>query len=256
MDEHDKRKRFTVALCVSLVIHLGLAALAGASLPEQRKAAVVRIEVDLAITSPVPRPPAEREQTKEKLAEEKETVKKPSPPMPPKRPPVFKKDRKSWLRETPLSSPARTLAPDPRRSSPARNKAASRSSGYRAPAAGPVDSADESFDIDGAYESPSARPSAQDLNDYKRTVMSMIDRAKRYPRGSEERGEQGSVTVEFVIEADGSVSGVGISGGSGFGRLDQAAADAVTSAAPFPPLPDGMGRQSLAVTAPIRFSLR
>lgn len=55
--------------------------------------------------------------------------------------------------------------------------------------------------------------------------------------------------VEFVIARDGSLAGCELAGGEATGGPAAAALGAVRRASPFPPLPPGMGRETLRVRA-------
>jgi protein TonB len=56
----------------------------------------------------------------------------------------------------------------------------------------------------------------------------------QYPPLSRRLSEQGIVTVKFVIDADGSVSGVTVAKSSGFSRLDEAATECASKWRYFP----------------------
>ncbi|HSU65828.1 MAG TPA: TonB family protein [Tepidisphaeraceae bacterium] len=76
-----------------------------------------------------------------------------------------------------------------------------------------------------------------------------------YPPESKRRHEQGTVYVEAVVNADGSVGRVRISQPSGFPRLDAAALDA-TRRAVLSPATDNGTPVPLAIVIPFRFTLR
>jgi protein TonB len=84
-------------------------------------------------------------------------------------------------------------------------------------------------------------------------VRAKLARTKRYPPSARREKAQGTVTVRFVVSADGGASGVSIVRSSGFAVLDEAAIDAVRRAAPFPDTPDGT---SEPFVIPIDYSLR
>ena len=76
-----------------------------------------------------------------------------------------------------------------------------------------------------------------------------LNNAKRYPRSA--GGATGTALVRFTISAGGGLAGVSLVQSSGNPALDQAAVDAVTRAAPFPPPPSG-GSETLGV--PVDFT--
>lgn len=91
---------------------------------------------------------------------------------------------------------------------------------------------------------------------YLAHVVASIRRKQHYPRRSRRRGEEGTVTVRFVIEHDGRITGVSIIDSSGHSRLDQAAIETLRRAAPFEPIPPAMNRQRWPLSVPIAYSLR
>lgn len=97
--------------------------------------------------------------------------------------------------------------------------------------------------------------SSQQRQAYLERLQERIARARFYPRRSRMRGEQGSVTVRFVLARDGSVGGLEVMQSSGIQRLDQAALKTVRRAAPFDPLPEALRRDEWAIEVPLVFRL-
>ncbi|HES76591.1 MAG TPA: energy transducer TonB [bacterium] len=90
---------------------------------------------------------------------------------------------------------------------------------------------------------------------YKTLIRNRVDARKTYPRLSRRMGEEGKVLVEFRLGSNGEILHVRVKEGSGSERLDEAALLAVREAAPFPPFPEGVKRQSWEFTLPLSFSL-
>lgn len=67
-----------------------------------------------------------------------------------------------------------------------------------------------------------------------------------YPKGARQRGEQGEVTVEIEVDAEGRVSAVKVVGSSGFAELDDAAVRAVRAATFVPAKSGGCAVESSA----------
>lgn len=67
-----------------------------------------------------------------------------------------------------------------------------------------------------------------------------------YPKGARQRGEQGEVTVEIEVDAEGRVSEVKVVGSSGFAELDDAAVRAVRAATFVPAKSGGCAVESSA----------
>lgn len=74
-----------------------------------------------------------------------------------------------------------------------------------------------------------------------------------YPKGARQRGEQGDVVVEMLVNAEGTVDGASVVVSSGFAELDDAALRAVRSAR-FTPAKSG--RRSVASTARITLNFK
>lgn len=74
-----------------------------------------------------------------------------------------------------------------------------------------------------------------------------------YPMGARQRGEQGNVTLEFRVNADGSVEEVKVVGSCGFAELDAAAVRAV-KVAKFTPAKSG--RENVAASARLNLSFK
>ncbi|MCD4718619.1 MAG: energy transducer TonB [Desulfobacula sp.] len=70
--------------------------------------------------------------------------------------------------------------------------------------------------------------------EYFEMLILRIDYFKNYPESARSRYIQGRVKVEFVLNKDGSLSGIKIIKSSRHKNLDQAALEAVSKASPFP----------------------
>ncbi|MBS3848807.1 TonB family protein [Devosia sp. BSSL-BM10] len=90
-----------------------------------------------------------------------------------------------------------------------------------------------------------------DIAPWERQVRRALANAQRYPRSA--KGATGDVMVRFNVSASGALSSLRITASSGNAALDQAALDAVTRAAPFPPLPQGLGVSHQTVQIPLAF---
>ena len=75
----------------------------------------------------------------------------------------------------------------------------------------------------------------------------------KYPKGAQQRGEQGDVILEIRVTAEGTVDNVKIAGSSGFSELDEAAIKAVRSAK-FSPARSG--REAVASVARLKLSFK
>ncbi|WP_099866382.1 energy transducer TonB [Pararhizobium haloflavum] len=92
------------------------------------------------------------------------------------------------------------------------------------------------------------------ISNYQGQVRSRLLRALRYPSAARRDRLSGQVQVTFTVSANGSVSGIAVTGSSGSPVLDQAAVQTVQRAAPFPAIPAAAGRNSWRFNAPLAFN--
>jgi periplasmic protein TonB len=90
---------------------------------------------------------------------------------------------------------------------------------------------------------------------YLDMVRLKIESRKRYPAIAKARNMQGRVTVRFVLTTDGSVRDVAVITHSPHKVLDQAAMEAVRTAAPFPRPPSTLFDRDLPLELTIVFEL-
>jgi len=94
------------------------------------------------------------------------------------------------------------------------------------------------------------------MSNYIGQIAARLQRQKRYPDSAKRRGIGGTVLISFTISGSGSVTGSKLVRSSGTDELDREVRAMLDRASPFPPIPDDVGRTSLTITVPIRFSLR
>lgn len=94
------------------------------------------------------------------------------------------------------------------------------------------------------------------ISNYVGQIAAKLQRQKRYPDGAKRRGVAGTVLISFTIAGSGAVTGSKLVRSSGAAELDREVRAMLDRASPFPPIPEEMGRNSLTITVPIRFSLR
>jgi protein TonB len=98
--------------------------------------------------------------------------------------------------------------------------------------------------------------SAKAIPTWKREVVTLLERHKRYPAVARDHGEQGIVQLAFSLDQQGHVTASRIIKSSGYEALDKETLELVKRAEPFPPPPAGMAGGSIDLTVPIRFNLR
>ncbi|GLK54251.1 protein TonB [Methylopila capsulata] len=99
----------------------------------------------------------------------------------------------------------------------------------------------------------SSGASAASLATWQARLMAHLERRKRYPSGSQARGERGVAYVRFTIDGAGAVRAASLARSSGFPELDSEVVALVRRASPVPAPPPGAQR---TITAPVRFSPR
>jgi protein TonB len=87
-------------------------------------------------------------------------------------------------------------------------------------------------------------------------LVRQLQRAKRYPRQAQARGEQGIVMLGFSLDRNGHVLAHRIVHSSGHADLDDEVMAMIMRAEPLPPFPASMPQARLDLTVPIRFSLQ
>lgn len=87
---------------------------------------------------------------------------------------------------------------------------------------------------------------------YFRRVHRKIQPLWAFPKQLEVMLEQGDVLVRFIIQQDGRVTDVRVAKPSGYPRFDRLVVAAIREAAPFGPIPRGLGRK-VQVMAPFEF---
>jgi protein TonB len=101
-----------------------------------------------------------------------------------------------------------------------------------------------------AQASKAARAPSISPQRWQSRVVARIRRFQRYPRGAKSRGEEGVVSLSFVVNTSGAVVSSRLSRSSGSSELDQAALESLRRASPFPPPPPEIGR---SISIPVVF---
>lgn len=148
-------------------------------------------------------------------------------------------------------------APAPRPRRPPAPKAVAASA---APA--PTPAASDSAEAPTAEAPPSLRESERavagaqarvTLADHASAVRLRIERRQRYPASAQAAGRTGVAYLELRIDAAGQLIALALVASSGWPVLDEAAVSAARSAAPFPPIPEGIDQTIVVYRVPVRF---
>ncbi len=91
---------------------------------------------------------------------------------------------------------------------------------------------------------------------YFARIKRQIELVWDYPDEAERRGIVGQLTLRFQISRDGNLMNVRLINGSGYNILDEAALQAVKSAAPYYPFPVTIDRETLPILANFIYSPR
>ena len=84
---------------------------------------------------------------------------------------------------------------------------------------------------------------------YFARIKRQIELSWDYPNEAQRKGISGELTLRFQISRDGNLTNVRLINGSGYNVLDEAALQAVKSAAPYYPFPVTIDRETLAILA-------
>jgi protein TonB len=103
---------------------------------------------------------------------------------------------------------------------------------------------------------PAPAAAADAMTRFQRLLSSHLEREKRYPRLSQQRGEQGTVMLRFTMNRDGKVLTARIERGSGFAALDQEVLALIERAQPLPVFPAEITAAQLELVVPVQFSMR
>jgi periplasmic protein TonB len=92
------------------------------------------------------------------------------------------------------------------------------------------------------------------ISNWKRQVVSLLERHKRYPEAAEARNQHGTVELAFSVDRQGRITASRIAKSSGSNALDQATLDLVRRTQPFPPPPPEMA--GIDLNLPIHYNIR
>ena len=105
-------------------------------------------------------------------------------------------------------------------------------------------------------QAPLSVSDANEIPSWKRKVVALLERNKRYPSTAQSRREQGVVQLFFSLDRQGQVLEARVATSSGSPALDEEAMSLVRRAQPFPPPPPELPGAHVDLTVPVRFNLR
>ena len=118
------------------------------------------------------------------------------------------------------------------------------------PESAPRDDIDADDDIDFSVEEALA------MRDYTPVIVQKIFKKITYPGRAIDRGQEGTVRMEVLINKQGVIEKVTVTQKSRYSALNKAAVRAVERAAPFPNIPDAINVDFFELTVPITFKLK
>ena len=110
-------------------------------------------------------------------------------------------------------------------------------------------------DIVPAQARPDMVSTESALQKFAAVVREKIESKKRYPLAAQTSGIEGRARVKVVILKDGKLKNVEIMESSGYEILDRAALQSVQDAAPFPPIPEAVKRDTIQMSIRLNFKL-
>lgn len=90
---------------------------------------------------------------------------------------------------------------------------------------------------------------------YVSDLLKKIRTNTKYPKRALDRNQAGSVRISVVINRAGNVIRTSLLEGSQHEQLNEAAMEAISQSAPFPPMPDAVSGNSFEFTVPTTFTL-
>ncbi len=229
----------SLGMGISLGLHMGLATMAACwsfapMAPPDRPEIIQNVKlVELPPPKPIPPPPR---------------VEQPPPPPPPQPQPRMPSRVHDRPPSTTKPSPVFSAAQEkPAAASGPSVTAMGEAIGASVPPAAPAGGGPLPL---GKEEVP---PPAVDLGPYMHVVWQRIERQKRYPSLARSRQVEGDVTLRFLLSPQGRIAALKVLRSSGADELDQAALQAVKTAAPFPPPPGAADDFWMEVT--VKFEL-
>jgi periplasmic protein TonB len=207
--------------------------------------------------SPPPRPPAPRAVESPRSPAPRPTPPAPTPPQavakaePAPEPMIKTPEPRPTAPETPPSSPSTPSEPSPA-SEPQVAVARPPDSMRRQPGGG--------GGLRGGRGGVEGEPIPLDTpepkyQDYFNKIRERIKSKWTYPRLAGERGIEGELLIEFHIAKDGRLEFIALRNSSGVAILDDYAMTAVKLAQPFPPVPDEIAKQTLAINGQFKYQI-
>jgi periplasmic protein TonB len=91
---------------------------------------------------------------------------------------------------------------------------------------------------------------------YYDLLSTLIARFAVYPEDARRQKLEGVAYVSFLLRKNGSLGEILLRHSSGYGLLDRSAMSAVQNAAPFPPLPVEINKDTIRINVPISFEIQ
>ena len=104
-------------------------------------------------------------------------------------------------------------------------------------------------------QAPLSVSDSNEIPGWKRKVVALLERNKRYPAAARARNDKGTAQLAFSLDRQGKVTAARVTHSSGSVALDHEALDLLRRAQPFPPPPAAMPGAQVDLTVPVRFNV-
>jgi protein TonB len=105
-------------------------------------------------------------------------------------------------------------------------------------------------------QAPLSMSDSNAIPSWKRKVVALLERNKRYPAAARAHNDRGTAQLAFSLDRQGKVTAARVTKSSGSVALDQEALDLLRRAQPFPPPPAAMPGAQVDLTVPVQFNVR
>ena len=96
---------------------------------------------------------------------------------------------------------------------------------------------------------------AEEMLRYQDMIRRRIEASRKYPEAAKKQGTEGKVEIEFILNREGTLINVSLTGTSGSDMLDKEAIDTIKRASPYGPLPKEYTAENMDMQVVIVYKL-